>query len=60
MGWSWGIGSEVMDDNSDENLTWPSRLTGFKLLGIPFLVGKISRSSFYFKVHWLSEKIMMQ
>ena len=25
-------------------------LTGFKLLGIPYLVGKISRSNFYFRV----------
>ena len=32
-----------------------NRLTGFKLLGIPYLVGKISRSNFYFRVHWLSE-----
>ena len=30
-------------------------LTGFKLLGIPYLVGKISRSNFFFRVHWLSE-----
>ena len=27
----------------------------FKLLGITYLVGKISRSNFYFRVHWLSE-----
>ena len=26
-----------------------------KLFGITYLVGKISRSNFYFKVHWLSE-----
>ena len=30
-------------------------LTGFKLLGIPYLVGKTSRSNFFFRVHWLSE-----
>ena len=27
----------------------------FQLFGITYLVGKISRSKFYFKVHWLSE-----
>ena len=27
----------------------------FKLFGITYLVGKISRSNFYFRVHWLSE-----
>ena len=30
-------------------------LTGFELSGIPYLVGKISRSKFFFRVHWLSE-----
>ena len=28
----------------------------FKLFGITYLVGKISRSNFFFRVHWLSEK----
>ena len=27
----------------------------FKLFGITYLVGKISRSNFFFSVHWLSE-----
>ncbi len=27
----------------------------FKLLGIPYLVGKITRSNFFFRVHWLSK-----
>ncbi len=26
--------------------------------GIPYLVGKISRSNFFFRVHWLSESKM--
>ena len=28
----------------------------FLLLGMTYLVGKISRSNFYFRVHWPSEK----
>ncbi len=27
----------------------------FKLLGIPYLVGKIKFKPFFFRVHWLSE-----
>ena len=37
------------------NLTWPMAKL-FQLFGITYLVGKISRSNFYFRVHWLSEK----
>ena len=35
-------------------LTWPMAKR-LKLFGITYLVGKISRSNFYFKVHWPSE-----
>ena len=30
-------------------LTWPSRLNGLNFWGIPYLVGKISRSNFFFQ-----------
>ena len=36
------------------HLTWPMAKL-YKLFGIPYLVGKISRSNFFFGVHWLSE-----
>ena len=35
-------------------LTWPMAKR-LKLFGITYLVGKISRSNFYVRVHWLSE-----
>ena len=35
-------------------LHWPMAKR-LKLFGITYLVGKISRSNFYFKVHWPSE-----
>ena len=35
-------------------LTWPMAKR-LKLSGITYLVGKISRSNFCFRVHWLSE-----
>ena len=37
------------------NLTWPMAKLP-KLFGITHLVGKRSRSNFFFRVHWLSEE----
>ena len=37
------------------NLTWPSRRTFSTFGDDEYLVGKISRSNIYFRVHWLHE-----
>ena len=38
-------------------LTWPMAKR-LKLFGITYSIGKISRSNFYFRVHWLSKLLV--
>ena len=45
----------VKIDDQQLGIGFLGQWLNFKLFGITYLVGKISRSNFYFRVHWLSE-----
>ena len=56
---SWLVACGDAVQQQKKQIKWDPILLGqwlnFKLFGITYLVGKISRSNFYFRVHWLSE-----